>query len=71
MTDTSPEIAEMVRARIMALTGEERFMMGIRMCEAARSMVLASFPQDLTPLERKRLLYQRYYGEALPAEITA
>ena len=54
MTDTPPEIAEMVRARVMELTGEERLMVGIRMCEAARSMVLASFPADLTELERKR-----------------
>jgi hypothetical protein len=31
MTDTSPEIAEMVRARLMALSGAERFRMGVRM----------------------------------------
>ena len=31
MNDTSPEIAAMVHARTMAKTGEERFLMGIRM----------------------------------------
>ena len=66
LTDTSPEIAEMVRARVMALSGEERFLMGIRMCDAARRMVLASLPDDLPEPDRKRLLFERYYGEPLP-----
>lgn len=35
MTDTSPEIAEMVRARLMALSGAERFRMGVQMFDAA------------------------------------
>ena len=66
MTDTSPEIAEMVHKKLMALSGEERFCMGARSFEAARDMVLASLPPDLTELERKRRLYQRIYGEPLP-----
>jgi hypothetical protein len=33
MTDTSPEIAEMVRARLMARSGAERFRMGAEMFE--------------------------------------
>ena len=40
LTDTPPEIAEMVRARPMALSGAERFLMGVRMFEAARRMPL-------------------------------
>ena len=67
MTDTSPEIAEMVRARLMALTGAERFRMGVEMFEAARRMVLASLPVSLTGIERKRRLFERIYGEAFPA----
>ncbi|HTR40948.1 MAG TPA: hypothetical protein VMH87_04980 [Pseudomonadales bacterium] len=35
MTDTSVENAELVRQRIMSRTGEERFIMGARMFEAA------------------------------------
>jgi hypothetical protein len=66
MTDTSPEIAEMVRTRLMALSGAERFRMGAEMFEAARRMVLASLPPGLTEIERKRLLFHRFYGEALP-----
>jgi len=66
MTDTSPEIAEMVRTRLMALSGAERFRMGSQMFDAARRMVLASLPADLTENERKRQLFQRIYGEPLP-----
>ena len=66
MTDTPPEIAEMVRQRLMALSGEERFMMGVRSFEAAREVVLASLPKDLSPMELKRQLFQRIYGEPLP-----
>ena len=66
MTDTSPEVAELVRARLMALSGAERFLMGIRMCDAARRMVLASLPADLPETIRKQLLYERYHGEPLP-----
>ena len=68
MTDTSPEIAQMVRARLMALSGAERFRMGVEMFEAARRMVLASLPADLTETERKRRLFERLYGEPLPAQ---
>ena len=67
MTETSPEIALLVRTRLMALSGEERFLMGVRSFEAARSIVLASLPPDLTETDRKRLLYKRIYGEDLPA----
>ena len=66
MTDTSPEIAEMVRARLMALSGAERFRMGVNMFEAARRMVLASLPSGLPENEYKRLLFERLYGEPLP-----
>jgi hypothetical protein len=67
MTDTSPEIAEMVRARLMALSGAERFRMGAEMFEAARRMVLASLPADLPQVERKRRLFERVYCESLPS----
>ena len=66
MTDTSPEIAELVRVRLMALSGAERFRMGAESFEAARRMVLASLPPGLSETERKRRLFQRIYGEALP-----
>ena len=68
MTDTSPEVAERVRERLMALSGAERFRMGVEMFDAARRMVLASLPADLTDAERKRRLFERLYGEPLPAQ---
>ena len=70
MTDTPPEIAEMVRARLMALSGAERFRISVQMFDAARRMVLASLPADLTETERKRLLFERLYGEVLPTLAT-
>lgn len=66
MTDTLPEIAEMVRARLMARSGAERFRMGAEMFEAARRMVLASLPGGLSELERKQRLFERFYGMPLP-----
>ena len=62
MNDTSPEIAAMVHARLMAKTGEERFLMGVRMHEAARRMVMASFPPGISDEQRKKLLFERFYG---------
>jgi hypothetical protein len=62
MTDTSPEMAALVHARLMAKTGAERFLMGVRMHEAARRMVLASFPAGLGEQEKRRLLRERFYG---------
>jgi len=67
MTDTSREVAEMVRTRLMALSGAERFRMGVQMFDAARRMVLASLPPDLSENERKRRLFQRLYGIPFPA----
>lgn len=68
MTDTPPEIAEMVRVRMMAKSGSERFRMGIEMFEAARRMVLASLPEDLPKSELKRQLFERLYGEPPPVQ---
>lgn len=66
MNDTPPEIAELVRQKVMARTGAERFLMGVRMFDAARAVVLASLPADLAPLERKRRLFERVYGQPAP-----
>jgi hypothetical protein len=66
MTDTPPEIAELVRKKLMERSGEERFMMGVRSFEAARAIVEASLPAGLSVEERKRQLFQRIYGYPLP-----
>ena len=63
MTDTSPEIERMVREKIMARSGEERFVMGAQMFDAVREMIRASLPLDLSELEKRRRLCERLYGE--------
>jgi hypothetical protein len=62
MTDTSPEIERMVREKLMARSGEERFLMGAQMFEAALTMIHASLPPELSETERKRRVFERLYG---------
>jgi hypothetical protein len=45
MSDTPPTIERMVREKIMARSGEERFIMGVQMFDSTREMVKASFPK--------------------------
>ena len=66
MNDTPPEIAELVRQKLMARSGSERFVMGTRMFDAARVVVEASLPKNLLPEEMKRQLFQRLYGQPAP-----
>ena len=66
MTDTSPEIAELVRQKLMARPAEDRFVMGALMFDAAREMVLASFPEGLSAEQLRQQLFQRVYGQPLP-----
>jgi len=66
MNDTPPEIAELVRQKLMGRSAEERFVMGSRMFDAAREMVLASLPAGLSPEDLKRQLFQRLYGQPAP-----
>lgn len=60
MIDTTPEIEQLYRERLMALDPSDR---GARMFDAARTLVLASFPPDLTPAELRLRLLQRFYPE--------
>jgi hypothetical protein len=65
MNDTSEEIEKLVREKLMARSGEERMIMGARSFDAARKMILASFPADLPPSENRRRLFERIYGKPL------
>ncbi len=62
MNDTPPAVAEIVRAKLLARSGAERVLMGSRMFDAARAMVLASFPVALSEIEIIRRLCERLYG---------
>lgn len=66
MNDTPPEIAELVRQKLMSRSGSERFVMGVHMFDAARAVVLASLPTGLSAEELKRQLFQRLYGQPAP-----
>lgn len=67
MNDTPPEVEALMRAMIMARSGEERFVMGALMFDAAREFVIASLPENLPPPEFKRRLFERIYG--FPLEV--
>ena len=63
MNDTSPEIAEMIRQRYLAMSPVERLVIGARMFESARAMVVASLPRGLSPEETRRRICERFYGD--------
>jgi hypothetical protein len=65
LNDTDPEIAQLVRRRLLERSGEERLIMGSRMFDLAKAMILASFPPELTPLEIKERLCERLYGNEI------
>ena len=67
MIDTDPKIAALVRQRLLERSGAERVMMASGMFEAAKAMVLASFPPGLAEIEIKRLLLERLYGDEVDA----
>jgi hypothetical protein len=62
MNDTPKEIAEFVRHKLMALSGAERVLIGSRMFDSARAILLASLPPGISELETKRQLCERLYG---------
>jgi hypothetical protein len=65
MTDTAPEIEKMVRDKLMARSGEERFVMGAQMFDSACEMVKASLPRGLSEAEWRRQLFKRIYGREI------
>ncbi len=68
MNDTPSHIEQKFRKMIMTRSGEERFLMGALMFDAAREMILASFPPDCPEAELRQRLCQRLYGK-MPSEI--
>jgi hypothetical protein len=67
MTDTDPQTEAFYARLLMERTPEDRFLMGIRMCESARATVLASLPATGRESERKAALLRRYYGSDFSA----
>jgi hypothetical protein len=71
MENSTSETHDIARLRIMALTGEERFILGCRMFVEYRAEIIASLPKVLSPIEFKRQLFQRIYGYPLPPDFQA
>lgn len=70
VNDTSLEIEALYRKRLMALSGEDRFLRGVRMFDTARAMVLASGGAGMSDGEVRRLLLRRFYaGDLRPDEL--
>jgi len=63
MNDTTPEFAKLVRQRFLALAPAERVSLCADMFETARALVEASLPPGFDPIERRRQICRRFYGE--------
>ena len=62
MNDTHPSIAAEYHERLMSQSNETRLLMGSRMFDACREIVMASMPKDLTERELRVRLFLRFYG---------
>lgn len=69
MRDTAPEIEQLVREMLMQRSGEERFLMGALMFDAAREIVISSLPKDLPLDDFKRVLFKRIYGTTIESAL--
>jgi hypothetical protein len=63
MNDTPQEIMDLIRDRLLSYSGAERVLMGSRMFDAARDIILSSLPPDLSEIEIKSRLCERVYGK--------
>lgn len=71
MKDTAPQVAELFRNRLMALSGEERLKMGCSMHETARRLVIASLKAQnpkISKAELRKALFLRFYEKDLAPE---
>jgi hypothetical protein len=68
MNDTTPKVAAIVRERLLSRSGPERVVMGSRMFDVARTIVISSFPPGLSEVETKGRLCERLYGNEVNVE---
>lgn len=68
MNDTSRETEKMQFEMMMNFSPNKRIALGCEMFMAARKLIIASLPKDLSERERKKQYYQKMYGEPLPAD---
>ncbi len=68
MNDTSPETKKIYHDLLMQKTDEERFLMGMSMCDTAKRIVLSSFPDCISETEKRIRLLHRYYSHDFSKE---
>ncbi len=68
MNDTMPEIEQMQFEMMMKLGASKRIAMACEMFMAARTFIFASLPNDLPEKEKKKIYFQKMYGEPLPED---
>ncbi|MCY7347093.1 MAG: hypothetical protein LH614_12830 [Pyrinomonadaceae bacterium] len=68
MNDTSPEIGKMQFEMMMKFSSNKRIALGCEMFMAARELIIASLPKNLSEREFKKQYYQKMYDEPLPAD---
>ena len=66
MIDRAAENAQALRDDMMALSGEERIIIGAQMFDTFRERIRASLPPGLSEAEQRRELFKQIYGEDLP-----
>ena len=68
MNDTSPEIERMQIEMMISFSPNKRIALGCEMFMAARELIIASLPKNLSEREFKKQYYQKMYGQPLPAD---
>ena len=68
MKDTPRKIEKIQFEMMMKKSPNERIAMGCEMFMAARQLIFASMPKDLSEKDKKRLFYRKMYGESLPED---
>jgi hypothetical protein len=71
MNDTTPAIELRYRRLLLAKSNEERLTMATRAFDAARDLILASFPPGLTAKQVQQRLFARLYGDLGPELVPA
>lgn len=68
MNDTTAEVEEILEESWKRRSPQERAKIASAMFVSARKVILASMPKNLSGEEQKRYIYERTYGEPLPAD---
>jgi hypothetical protein len=68
MNDTTPEITKLLNEKWKRRTPQERTKTASLVFVSARKIILATMPENLSEAERQRYIYERTYGESLPAD---